>query len=100
MGSIVYRATKAQAIRDELASVGASSMVLAHRAIGSRLWFLAQAHKGTLAGRVELQDRGAELEALRPLGPATGLVATRDGEDGGAVRCIPGFVEFDDLRGG
>jgi hypothetical protein len=51
MGSIVYRATKAQAIRDELASVGASSTVLAHRVIGSRLWFLAQAHRGTLAGR-------------------------------------------------
>ncbi len=51
MGSIVYRATKAQAIRDELANVSASSAVLAHRTIGSRLWLLAQAHTGTLAGR-------------------------------------------------
>lgn len=51
MGSIVYRATKAQAIRDELASVSASSTVLAHRAVGTRLWFLAQVHTGTLAGQ-------------------------------------------------
>ncbi|MDZ4360167.1 MAG: hypothetical protein U1B84_27770, partial [Variovorax sp.] len=51
MGSIVYRATKAQAIYDELASVGASSAVLAHRVIGNRLWFLAQARTGERAGR-------------------------------------------------
>ena len=51
MGSIVYRATKAQAIHDELASVGASSMVLAHRAIGNRLWFLAQTRSGEQPGR-------------------------------------------------
>lgn len=51
MGSIVYRATKAQAIRDELASVGASSAVLAHRVIGRRLWFLAQIRTGERAGR-------------------------------------------------
>jgi len=51
MGSIVYRATKAQAIHDELASVGASSTVLAHRVIGNRLWFLAQIRTGERAGR-------------------------------------------------
>ena len=51
MGSIVYRATKAQAIHDELTSVGASSTVLAHRAIGNRLWFLAQTRSGEQPGR-------------------------------------------------
>lgn len=51
MGSIVYRATKAQAIHDELASVGISSTVLAHRAIGNRLWFLAQTRGGEQPGR-------------------------------------------------
>ena len=51
MGSIVYRATKEQAILDELASVGAYATVLAHRAIGNRLWFLAQTSAGENAGR-------------------------------------------------
>lgn len=51
MGTIVYRATKAQAIHDELASVGASSTVLAHRVIGNRLWFLAQTRTGERTGR-------------------------------------------------
>lgn len=51
MGTIVYRATKAQAIHDELASVGAYSTVLVHRVIGNRLWFLAQTHSGAHAGR-------------------------------------------------
>ncbi|SCX72603.1 hypothetical protein [Variovorax sp. EL159] len=51
MGSIVYRATKDQAIHDELTSVGACSTVLAHRVIGSRLWFLAQTRTGERAGR-------------------------------------------------
>lgn len=52
MGSIVYRATKDQAVHDELASVGAYSQVLAHRAIGNRLWFLAQTRSGEYAGRI------------------------------------------------
>jgi hypothetical protein len=51
MGTIVYRATKDQAVHDELASVGAYSTVLAHRAIGNRLWFLAQTHSGAQVGR-------------------------------------------------
>ncbi len=51
MGTIVYRATKAQAIRDELTSVGAVATVLAHRVIGNRLWFLAEAKTGEHAGR-------------------------------------------------
>lgn len=51
MGSIVYRATKDQAIHDELASVGASCTVLSHRVIGRRLWFLAQTRTGERAGR-------------------------------------------------
>lgn len=51
MGSIVYRATKAQATHDELVSVGAFATVLAHRVIGNRLWFLAEAKTGEHAGR-------------------------------------------------
>ncbi len=51
VGTIVYRATKAQAIHDELTSVGAFATVLAHRAIGNRLWFLAEAKTGARAGR-------------------------------------------------
>jgi len=50
MGSIVYRATKDQAIHDELASVGAYATVLAHRVIGNRLWFLAQHRAGERTG--------------------------------------------------
>lgn len=50
MGYIVYRATKDQAIHDELASVRHSSTVLAHRAIGGRLWFLAETRSGVNAG--------------------------------------------------
>ncbi|WP_240650058.1 hypothetical protein [Variovorax atrisoli] len=50
MGSIVYRATKDQAIHDELASVGAYATVLAPRAIGNRLWFLAQHRAGERTG--------------------------------------------------
>ncbi|MET3376413.1 hypothetical protein ABIC89_005492 [Variovorax boronicumulans] len=52
MGSIVYRATKNQAVHDELQNVGAFAAVLAHRAIGNRLWFLAQTRSGKHAGRI------------------------------------------------
>ncbi|MFM9925448.1 hypothetical protein VLK31_20835 [Variovorax sp. H27-G14] len=51
MGTIVYRATKDQAVHDELANVGAYSTVLAHRVIGNRLWFLAQTRSGAQVGR-------------------------------------------------
>ncbi|MFZ3120386.1 MAG: hypothetical protein WA159_18950 [Variovorax sp.] len=50
MGTIVYRATKDQAIHDELTSIGAYATVLAHRVIGKRLWFLAQTRVGERAG--------------------------------------------------
>ncbi len=52
MGSIVYRATKDQAVHDELQNVGAFAAVLAHRAIGNRLWFLAQTRSGKHVGRI------------------------------------------------
>lgn len=52
MGTITYRATRDQAIHDELTSVGSSSTVLAHRAIGNRLWLLAQTRSGEHAGRI------------------------------------------------
>ena len=53
-----------------------------------------------VAGRVELQQRGAELEALRPLGPAPGLVAPLDGEDGRAVFGPPRVFDREDLSRG
>ena len=58
MGSIVYRATKDQVVHDELHSVAAFAAVLAHRAIGNRLWFLAQNRSGV----------GLDLLALARLG--------------------------------
>jgi len=51
MGTIVYRASKGQAVADELENVGAFATVLACRVIGSRLWFLAQHRTGDHAGR-------------------------------------------------
>ena len=51
LGTIVYRSTQAQATHDELASVGAFATVVAHRAIGNRLWFLAKAKTGERTGR-------------------------------------------------
>jgi hypothetical protein len=53
-----------------------------------------------VAGGVELQDGGAELEALGPLGPAAGGVAAGDGEDGRAVGRVPRGIEAEDLLGG
>lgn len=50
MGTIVYRATKAQAIRDELANIEISARILEHRVIGRRLWFLAEQRAGERAG--------------------------------------------------
>lgn len=52
MGSIVYRATKDQAVHDELQKVGTFASVLAHRSMGNRLWFLAQNRSGEHAGRI------------------------------------------------
>jgi hypothetical protein len=51
MGAIVYDASKDQAIHDELRSVATHATVLAYRAIGNRLWFLAQARSDDHAGR-------------------------------------------------
>jgi len=52
MGSIVYRASKEQAVHDELQNVEGFAVVLAHRSIGNRLWFLAQTRSGEHAGRI------------------------------------------------
>ena len=42
MGTIVYRASKAQAVHDELRNIASHATLIAHRVIGNRLWFLAQ----------------------------------------------------------
>ena len=53
-----------------------------------------------LARGIELEDGGAELEALRPLGPAAAGVLAADGEDGRALGGRPGFLNRPDLGGG
>ena len=60
----------------------------------------AEVEELLVAGRVELEQRGAELEPLRPLGPAARLVAPFDGEDGRAVLRAPGVFDREDLAGG
>lgn len=51
MGTIVYDASKDQAVSDELHSVERFARVIASRVIGSRLWFLAEHRAGAHAGR-------------------------------------------------
>ena len=53
-----------------------------------------------VARGVELQDGRAELEALRPLGPAARRVAAVDREDRRATRRIPRLLEPRDLLRG
>src|SRR5438552_10033186 len=48
-----------------------------------------------IAGCVECEDAAAVLEALGPFGPAATGVFTFDGEDGGAIFGIPGFLKGD-----
>jgi hypothetical protein len=52
-----------------------------------------------LAGGIELQHRGAELEPLRPFGPATGAVLALDGEHWRAVLGPPARLERSNLGG-
>ncbi len=59
----------------------------------------AEFEEGAVAGGVELQDGGSELESLRPLGPAAGAVASLDREYGRAVFRAPALFERVDLRG-
>lgn len=42
MGTTVYRASKAQAVHDELRNIASHATLIAHRVIGNRFWFLAQ----------------------------------------------------------
>ena len=60
----------------------------------------AQLEEALVAGGVELQEGGAELEALRPVRPAAGRVAAAQGEDRRAVRGVPGLLEGQDLLRG
>jgi len=50
MGTTVYRATRAQAVQDELRDISRRSLVLAHQLRGTRLWVLAQVREGPKAG--------------------------------------------------
>ncbi len=60
----------------------------------------AQLEERALVRRVELQQGRAELEALRPVGPATRRVAAAQREDRRAVGRVPGLLEREDLPGG
>ncbi|MDB6027473.1 MAG: hypothetical protein JWM68_3696 [Verrucomicrobiales bacterium] len=53
-----------------------------------------------LAGGIELENGGAELETLRPLRPAARGVFAGFGEDGGAGVGFPALVQGVDLAGG
>ncbi len=56
--------------------------------------------EAALTPAVELQDCGAELESLRPVGPSSGGVAALDGEDRRAGGRIPALLESEDLLRG
>jgi len=68
MGTIVYRASKAQAVHDELRDIASHATLLEHRVIGNRLWFVAQHHV----------DRGVEIAGIKWIGLT--LIDCRDGE--------------------
>lgn len=68
MGTVVYRATKAQAVQDELRSIASHATLLAHRVIGNRLWYLA-AHRS---------DSLSELAGAKWIGLS--LINCRNGE--------------------
>jgi hypothetical protein len=53
--------------------------------------------KTFLAGRVELQNRRAELKALRPFGPASGRVFSFDREDRSALFWFSDFLDAEDF---
>ena len=59
----------------------------------------AQVQEPLVAGGVELQEGGAELEPLRPFGPAARGVSALDSEDGGAMGGIPGLFNGQDFAG-
>ncbi len=52
----------------------------------------------SIAGGVELQQRRSELKALRPLGPASCLIAPSNREHRRAVLRTPGVLDRADLR--
>ena len=68
MGTIVYRATKGEAVQDELRSIASHATLLAHRVIGNRLWYLA-AHRS---------DSLSELAGAKWIGLT--LIDCRNGE--------------------
>jgi len=66
------------------------------RHVPHRLHAAALEHR-RVAGRVEMQERHAELEALRPLGPAARSVFALHGEHRGALAGVPGGVDGADF---
>src|SRR5262249_15183588 len=57
----------------------------------------ADLEKARVAGGVELQKRGTELKALRPLGPPARLIPALHGEDRRAILRTPGLFNREDL---
>jgi hypothetical protein len=46
-----------------------------------------------IIGRIELQNFGSKLEALRPFGPASACVAATDREYRRTFRRLPGLIQ-------
>lgn len=61
MGTLVYRSTKSEAVRRELADLQVHSTLLASRLIGPRLWFLAERNGIRWIGLTLIESRGDEV---------------------------------------
>lgn len=60
----------------------------------------ADLEHGFISGGIVLKDGRAVDKAFGPLGPTAGGVFSLDGEDGGAVRLFPAFLEGEDFWSG
>lgn len=61
MGTLVYRSTKAEAVRRELADLQGHSTLLASRLIGPRLWYLAERNGVRWIGLTLIRTQGTEV---------------------------------------
>ena len=61
MGTLVYRSTKSEAVRRELADLQGHCTLLASRLIGPRLWFLAERNGIRWIGLTLIESRGDEV---------------------------------------
>src|SRR5215510_9171297 len=57
----------------------------------------AEVENPSVTRRVELENRGAELEPLGPFRPTARNITPTDGENGTAIRRAPGLLELKNL---